>query len=83
MIGQGKTSRILTVELEQGKEVCFAHARDLFDLGPLHVDFCLGAKQIPRLLVGKTSVYLCHKVLLPEDYSSGVHFSSLETLKID
>jgi hypothetical protein len=65
-----------------GQEVCW-FTPDLFDLGPLHVDFCLGAKQIPRLLVGKTSVYLCHKVLLPEDYSSGVHFSSLETLKID
>jgi hypothetical protein len=77
MVGQGKASRIFPVELEQGKEPGFANTQSLLDLGPVHVAFCIGAKQILNLFVGKTSVNVCHIVLLPEDYNSGVHFSTL------
>ena len=76
-IGQRKTSRVLPIELEQSKEAGLAYPQDLFDLRPLHKAFFIAAKQIPCLLVGKTSVNLCHSVLLSEDYSSGVHFSTL------
>jgi len=78
-IGQRKSSRVLPVELKQSKEAGLAYPQDLFDLRPLHKAFCIAAKQIPCLLIGKTSVNLCHRVLLPEDYSSGVHFSTLNS----